>query len=117
MFLEIRKVRNSLFNLLSNSNQPLGNSVSSTTKEFISKTSHNVTYIDTIGFRDTEDENEHKLKIVLFLKEIRNGFDISIYSNLEFLNQSYIYFLVFFFIQKRNSYNICRPWTKNVLLD
>lgn len=35
------------------------------------------TFIDTIGFRDTEDENEHRLKVVLFLKEIRDGFDIS----------------------------------------
>ncbi|CAF4766535.1 unnamed protein product [Rotaria sp. Silwood1] len=71
--------KTSLFNLLSNSNQPLGNSVSSKTKEFFYKTFHNVTYIDTIGFRDTEDENEHKLKVVLFLKEIRNGFDIIFY--------------------------------------
>ncbi len=69
--------KTSLFNLLSNSDQPLGNSVSSTTKEFFYKTSGTNTFIDTIGFRDTEDENEHKLKVVLFLKEIRNGFDIS----------------------------------------
>jgi hypothetical protein len=69
--------KTSLFNLLSNSNQPLGNSVSSTTKEFFYKTSETNTFIDTIGFRDAEDENEHKLKVVLFLKEIRNGFDIS----------------------------------------
>ncbi|CAF3942920.1 unnamed protein product, partial [Rotaria magnacalcarata] len=68
--------KTSLFNLLSNSNQPLGNSVSSRTKKFFYKKFHAVTYIDTIGFRDTENENEHKLKVVLFLKEIRNGFDI-----------------------------------------
>ena len=61
---------------MSNSNRRLGNSVSSTTKKFFTKTSDNVTFIDTIGFRDTEDENEHKLKVILFLKEIRNGFDI-----------------------------------------
>ncbi|CAF0923397.1 unnamed protein product [Rotaria sordida] len=71
--------KTSLFNLLSNSNQLLGNSVSSKTKKFFYKTFHNITYIDTIGFRDTEDENEHKLKVVLFLKEIRNGFDIIFY--------------------------------------
>ncbi|UJR26583.1 hypothetical protein I4U23_007903 [Adineta vaga] len=52
---------------------------SSTTKQFVSKTSYQVTYIDTIGFRDTEDENEHRLKVILFLKEIRNGFDIIFY--------------------------------------
>jgi predicted GTPase len=74
--------KTSLFNLLSNSDQPLGNSVSSTTKEFFYKTSGTNTFIDTIGFRDTEDENEHKLKVVLLLKEIRNGFDISMsYKN------------------------------------
>ncbi|CAF5165005.1 unnamed protein product [Rotaria magnacalcarata] len=71
--------KTSLFNLLSNSNQPLGNSVSSRTKKFFYKKFHAVTYIDTIGFRDTENENEHKLKVVLFLKEIRNGFDIIFY--------------------------------------
>ncbi|CAF0764625.1 unnamed protein product [Adineta ricciae] len=71
--------KTSLFNLMSNSKQRLGNSVSSTTKKFISKTCCQVTYIDTIGFRDTEDENEHRLKVILFLKEIRNGFDIIFY--------------------------------------
>ncbi|CAF1359618.1 unnamed protein product [Adineta steineri] len=71
--------KTSLFNLLSNSNQRLGNSVSSTTKNFFTKTSHDTTFIDTIGFRDTENENEHKLKVILFLKEIRNGFDIIFY--------------------------------------
>ncbi|CAF1408632.1 unnamed protein product [Adineta steineri] len=71
--------KTSLFNLLSNSNQRLGNSVSSTTKKFFTKSSHDTTFIDTIGFRDTENENEHKLKVILFLKEIRNGFDIIFY--------------------------------------
>ncbi|CAF1414328.1 unnamed protein product [Adineta steineri] len=71
--------KTSLFNLLSNSNQRLGNSVSSTTKNFFTKSSHDTTFIDTIGFRDTENENEHKLKVILFLKEIRNGFDIIFY--------------------------------------
>ncbi|CAF1368247.1 unnamed protein product [Adineta steineri] len=71
--------KTSLFNLLSNSNQRLGNSVSSTTKIFFTKSSHDTTFIDTIGFRDTENENEHKLKVILFLKEIRNGFDIIFY--------------------------------------
>lgn len=75
--------KTSLFNLMSNSKQRLGNSVSSTTKKFISKTCHQVTYIDTIGFRDTEDENEHRLKVILFLKEIRNGFDISMFVLIE----------------------------------
>ncbi|CAF4432169.1 unnamed protein product, partial [Adineta steineri] len=57
--------KTSLFNLLSNSNQRLGNSVSSTTKNFFTNTSHDTTFIDTIGFRDTENENEHKLKVIL----------------------------------------------------
>lgn len=51
--------------------------MSSRTKQFAWKTIQTNTFIDTIGFRDTEDENEHRLKVVLFLKEIRDGFDIS----------------------------------------
>ena len=69
--------KTSLFNLLSNSHRPLGNSVTSTTKTFYSKTLSGTTFIDTIGFHDTDDENEHKLQVVLLLKEIRHGFDIS----------------------------------------
>lgn len=65
----------------------MGNSVSSETKEFVCKSTQTNTYIDTIGFRDTEDENEHRLKVVLLLKEIRNGFDI---STILFLTGSFI---------------------------
>ena len=89
--------KTSLFNLMSNSKQRLGNSVSSTTKKFISKTCCQVTYIDTIGFRDTEDENEHRLKVILFLREIRNGFDISMFILVERLyNQFFIKFFIAF---------------------
>jgi hypothetical protein len=63
----------------------------------------NTTFIDTIGFHDTDDENEQKLQLVLFLKEIRHGFDISnlvfVILSMSFVIHDKLFILVFYCVR------------------
>ncbi|CAF1513771.1 unnamed protein product [Didymodactylos carnosus] len=73
--------KTSFYNLMTGEREALGDHINSKTQVCVQKKSsdNRFRYIDTIGFKDTQRENESHLKIVEYFTAFKDGLDVIFY--------------------------------------